>query len=328
MFRNIALTLVTTVLLSAALIAQRAPAAKTAAVTKPAAQIPATAASDSAQLPSEETVSSFMKHMFGWDPNVSFQIVEIKPSKSAGVARVFVILKTPQGQQKGEFYVLPDRKFAILGGDLIPFGADPFAPARAELAARADGPARGPAKAAVTIVEFSDLECPACKAAQPTVDRLIADEPDVRFIFQNFPLDMHPWSHLAAAYADCVARQNNEAFWTFIGSVYRDQDAITALLPSSAANAEDAMKQATPAITKKLQELVAATPADSNKVAACAAAPGTADRIKKSLQLGDDLGVTGTPALFVNGRNIGNVGGIPYETLKLIVDNAKTEGSR
>ncbi len=276
-------------------------------------------------VPSKETVESFMKHMFGWDKNITYEVLEIKPSRSAGVAQVYVILKSSQGQQSGIFYVMPDGKYAILGGDLMPFGADPFAPARKEIAARATGPTKGPANAAVTVVEFSDLECPACKAAQPTVDRLIADEPDVKFVFQNFPLEnLHPWALLAAKYADCVGRQNNDAFWTFVGSVYRDQDAITALLPTNASNVGEAMKQATPAITKKLQDLVAATPANSSKVAACASEPATAERIRSSIALGQDLDVTGTPTLYVNGRRLPNLGGMPYETLKAIVDAAKS----
>lgn len=296
-------------------VAAQTPAGKTTAPTSTAA----------VSQPSKETVDSFMKHMFGWDKNITYEVVEIKPSRSAGVSQVYVVLKSSQGQQTGIFYVMPDGKYAILGGDLMPFGADPFAPARKEIAARATGPTRGPANATVTVVEFSDLECPACKAAQPTIDRLMADEPDVKFIFQNYPLEnLHPWAFLAARYADCVGRQNNDAFWTFVGSVYRDQDAITALLPTNAASVQEAMKQATPAITKKLQELVAATPANSNRVATCANEPATDERIRNSIALGTDLDVTGTPTLYVNGRRLPSLGGMPYETLKAIVDAAKS----
>jgi protein-disulfide isomerase len=294
-----------------------------AAGTKPAAAAPG--AAPSSTLPTKEIVDAFMKHMFGYDPNITYQVLDIHPSRAAGVGEAMVSLKTPQGQQTGIFYIMPGGKFAIIGGEMMPFGADPFAPARAEIAARANGPTRGPANAAVTVVEFSDLECPACKTAQPTVDRLIADEPDVKFIFQNNPLEkLHPWAFLAATYADCVGRQNNDAFWQFVGSAYQNQEAITALLPSNATSGADAMKQASPAVAKKLQELVAATPANSVKVAACAAEPATAERVRKSLALGGDLDVTGTPTVYVNGRRIANVSGIPYETLKAIVDAEKT----
>jgi protein-disulfide isomerase len=306
-------------------VAQGKTPGSNASATKPATAKAEADVATSASLPTKETVESFLKHMFGYDPNITYQVVEIRPSRAPGIGEAFVALKTPQGQQNGIFYIMPGGKFAIIGGELMPFGADPFAPARAEIAARANGPTRGPANSPVTVVEFSDLECPACKAAQPTVDRLIADEPDVKFIFQNFPLEkLHPWSFLAATYADCVGRQNNDAFWQFVGNVYQNQEAITALLPSNATSGEDAMKQAGPAVAKKLQELIAATPANSSKAAACAAEPATAERVRKSIALGNDLDVTGTPTLFVNGRRIANVSGIPYETLKAIVDAEKT----
>lgn len=274
----------------------------------------------------EATVNSFLKHTFGYDSSISWQVLSIGPSAANGVTDVSVLLKNPQGQQAVHLYVMPDGKYAIVG-DMMPFGADPFAAARAEIAARNNGVSRGPANAAVTIVEFSDLQCPSCKAAQPTIDRLLADEPDVRFIFQNYPLEkMHPWAFLGAAYADCIGRQNNAAFWKFIESVYGNQEQITGMLPQNAASAEDAMKQASPAISKKLQELASASGANAGQVATCAADPATTARIRKSLELGSDLGVSGTPTLFVNGRRIQNVNGLPYEVLKSMVDAAKGAG--
>lgn len=272
----------------------------------------------------EAIVDSFLKHTFGYDPSISWQVLSIAPSRADGVTDVSVLLKNPQGQQIVHLYVMPDGKHAIVG-DLMPFGADPFAPARAEIQARANGVSRGPANAPVTIVEFSDLQCPSCKAAQPTIDRLLADEPDVRFIFQNYPLErLHPWAFLGAEYADCVGRQNNAAFWKFIESVYTNQEQITGLLPQNAASAEDTMKQASPAISKKLQELAAASGANAQQVATCAVEPATAARVRKSLQLGTDLDITGTPTLYVNGRRVQNVNGLPYDVLKAMVDAAKT----
>ena len=89
-------------------------------------------------------------------------------------------------------------------GDIIPFGAKPFDPVKKELEKGITGPSRGPKDAPVTIVEFGDLQCPACKAAQPAIEALIAAEPSARFVFQNFPLEMHNWAAKGAAYADCV----------------------------------------------------------------------------------------------------------------------------
>src|SRR5260370_39140813 len=97
-----------------------------------------------------------------------------------------------------------------------PFGTNPFATARAKLQA-ADGPARGAATPVISIVEFSDLECPHCKLAQPILEKLVTDFPQVHYVFQQFPLPatLHPWAMKAAEYTDC-ARTDKAAFWQYL----------------------------------------------------------------------------------------------------------------
>src|SRR5664279_1445905 len=184
-----------------------------AQTTKPAAAASTTA------LPSEVTVDGFLKQMFGWNQDLTWKVAEIKPAEAPGIAEVTAVFNTPQGQQIFRLFVTPDQKFALTG-DIVPFGADPFAAARTDLKA-ANGPVHGASDAAVTIVEFGDLECPACKAAQPNINKLLQDEPKVKLVFQNFPLEsIHKWSMLGAKYLDCVGRENNDAVWKFIGTVY------------------------------------------------------------------------------------------------------------
>ena len=243
-----------------------------------------------------------MKYMFSYDPNVQWKVLAIRPAEAPGVSEVTLGIRSPEGQQMTRFYVMAGGKWAV-AGEMVPFGADPFAPARAELAAKAHGPARGPADAAVNIVEFSDLECPSCKAAQPTIDRLLTDVPNAHFIFQNFPLEtLHPWAFKAATYADCIGRENNEAFWKFISATYDNQEQIT---PENA--------------DEKLESLAEQSGAHGDEAAACAAQPATAERVRQSEALGLALDVNATPTLFVNGRKISDLGGLPYETLKALV---------
>ncbi|HSK45778.1 MAG TPA: thioredoxin domain-containing protein, partial [Candidatus Binatia bacterium] len=127
-------------------------------------------------------------------------------------------------QLKGEFHHLfltADGHFAI-DGDMQPFGPDPYAGIRERLNA-AKGVARGPDKPVVTMVEFSDLQCPHCKDAQPVLEKLAADFPGMRIIFQQYPLaNSHPWAMKAAQYADCAGRQGNDAGWKFIAAVYEN----------------------------------------------------------------------------------------------------------
>ena len=73
-------------------------------------------------------------------------------------------------------------------------------------------PSRGPANAPVTIIEFSDFECPYCRLANGTVEQLLQRYPnDVRLVYAHFPLDMHAWAQPAAVAATCAARQSPDA---------------------------------------------------------------------------------------------------------------------
>ncbi len=259
-------------------------------------------------LPSEETVNAFLHQMFGHDKSITWKIIEIKPAEAEGLAEVSILLSNPQGQQVSTIYVTSDQKHAV-AGEIIPFGVEPFKEDREKLEKGQNGAIKGPAKAPVEIVEFSDLQCPHCKQAQPTVEKLMTDEPNARFVFQPFPIPSHDWAMKAAAYADCVSQSNKAAFWKFIDAVYGAQSDITS------ANAD-----------QKLTELADGAGVKGSEVAACAALPDTRARIEHSIALGKSVGVTGTPTLFIGGRKIANVNGTPYEVLKGIVEFAAGEG--
>jgi protein-disulfide isomerase len=255
-------------------------------------------------LPSEETVNSFLQQTFGYDSAVTWKISSIKPSVAEGLAEVTVVLSSPKGQSATTFYVAPDGKHA-LAGEIMPFGAKPYAPAQEALLKGVNGPAKGPSKAAVTIVEFSDLQCPHCKDAQPVIEKLLAAEPNARFVFQNFPLPMHTWAGKAAAYADCVGRASGGAFWKFVQATFDDQANITE------SNADE-----------KLTAIADHAGVKGADIAACAAKPDTRARVEKSVALGQEVGVTGTPTLYINGRKIGSIVGVPEDVLKGLVEFA------
>jgi protein-disulfide isomerase len=257
-----------------------------------------------ANLPSEETVNAFLQQTFGYDSTVTWKITAIKPSIAEGLAEVNVTLSNAQGQSGTTLYVTPDGKHALTG-EIMPFGAKPYEPAKEALLKGINGPARGPEKSAVTIVEFSDLQCPHCKDAQPVIDKLLAEEPNAKFVFQNYPLPMHNWAAKAAYYADCVGRSSNDAFWKFVQGTFDQQANLTE------SNADE-----------KLTAIADAAGVKGADVAVCAAKPDTKSRVDKSVALGTAVGVTGTPTVYVNGRRIGNVVGVPPEVLKGLVEFA------
>jgi len=256
-------------------------------------------------LPSETTVNIFLKTMFGWNQELSWKVADIKPSEATGISQVTVILSTPKGQQPMRFYITPDQKYAF-AGELMPFGSDPFADARHELK-EANGPEEGPKDATVTIVEFGDLECPACKAAQPNITKLMEEEPKAKLIFENYPLEtLHPWAMTGAKYLNCVVRENGDATaFKFIATVYDHQSEVT--------------KEN---VDQMLKGYVKDAGSNPEEVAACAARPETEKRVHESMALGEKLDVTSTPTFFINGRRIVgfSANSVPYDAVKSMVD--------
>jgi len=283
------------------LIAMVAAQTKTAPSAKPAAKpAEATPAAATNAPPSEETINAFMQQMVGYNQEVTWRVAEVRPTGVGGLSEVLVVITDSKGSSTNKFYVTSDGKHAVTG-DIIPFGAKPFEQDRVKLENGVNGPAKGPAKAPVLIVEFSDMQCPHCKQVAPVVEQLLAQEPNAHFVFQNFPLPNHNWADKAADYVDCVGRASNDAVWKFIQKTFEQQESITE------ANADE-----------KLKAIATESGANADEIAACAAKPDTKARIQGSLALGKSVGVTGTPAIFINGRMLS--GGAPVELLKQIVD--------
>ncbi len=291
-------TLLAVLLLSGIAIAQTKHAAPSKAAAK--ATVTATATAVAAALPTEDTVNSFLFQMFGYDGTITWKVTDIRPSEVPGLAEVSIVITDPQGASENRLLVSADGKHAIQG-DILPFGAKPFEDARGKLEKGVNGPAKGPEKAAVTIVEFTDMQCPHCAKAASAIDQLLAQEPEAHFVFQNFPLPMHNWAEKAAEYVDCVGRASNDAVWKFIQKTFEEQANITE------ANADE-----------KLKAIATATGENADEIAACAAKPDTKARIEASVALGRSVGVNATPTLFINGRSV--PGGAPVDLLKKIVD--------
>jgi protein-disulfide isomerase len=151
--------------------------------------------------------------------------------------------------------------------------------------------ALGPEEAPVTVVEFSDFECPYCRRGAEAVREVHAKHPDdVRLVFKNFPIDtachdallqqLHPFACRAAFLARCAGASRPERFW----------------------QAHDALFAA-PELS---EEVLAGIPLElsipQKELARCMASPEVVSKVKEDISLGRSLGVTGTPTFFVNGR--------------------------
>ena len=267
-----------------------------------------------AATPTSEVVNGFLQANWGYDADRRWQVQAILKTPADGVSKVIVLIGDKTGRQKPQvlsFFVLPDGKHIVSGDDIIAFGANPFANARQQLQERANGPYRGAATKDLELVEFADFQCPHCKEAQANIDKLVADYPKARIVFQNFPIPgLHPQAMNAAEYGVCVTKLGgSSAFFQFASAVFDGQDGL--------ASADGATLTLNSAATK--------AGLDPAKVAACAATPEVKADVDASVKLGRDLGVAEVPTLMVNGHAVNATA--PYDVLKKVIDfQAKTDG--
>lgn len=162
----------------------------------------------------------------------------------------------------------------------------------------AGAPVRGAANAPVTIVEFSDFHCPYCRRAQPTLDQLRVKYGDkIKIVYRDFPIDsLHPQARLVSEAARCANEQGR--FWEFHDRVY--------VGPT----------EGSPATLKKLAEEAGL---DSAAFEACTASRKYQAAVQTDVQEGASLGITGTPAFFINGRFLS--GAQPLEAFARIIDD-------
>ena len=158
-------------------------------------------------------------------------------------------------------------------------------------------PVRGSAAAPVTIVEFSDFECPFCGSLFPTLKEIEKNYAEkVRVVYRQFPLDIHPHAQKAAEASLCANEQQH--FWEFHDLMFGNQKDLTV----------DSLK-------KKAADLKL----DTQAFDACIDSGKHAEAIRKDIVEGSRAGVTGTPAMFINGRLLG--GARPYSDIAEIIDD-------
>jgi protein-disulfide isomerase len=260
-----------------------------------------------ATFPSKDLINAFLQASWGYDETRFWQVQAILKTEVDTISKVKVLVGDKTGKQKPallQFLALSDGKHIIADNEIIPFGEHPFAENRAVLLQRADGPYRGSALKDLELVEFADFQCPHCKEAQATMEKLAVDYPKARIVFQNYPLPQHPAARTAAAYGACVAKLGgNDAFFGFAATVFDGQDGLAT--PDGA--------------TLTLNSAVTKAGLDPAKVSACAATQAINEGIDASIKLAQDLTINQTPMLLVNGRLV-PIGGTPYETVKRMVD--------
>jgi len=214
--------------------------------------------------------------------------------------------------------------FGTSGSSTVEVAANPTAAPTAEPKVVdvpvADAPTKGPANAKVTIVEFSDFECPYCQRfVQQTMPSILQNYGDkVLFAFRSFPLtSIHPYSEKAAEASECANDQG--AFWQYHDLLFQNQTTLAGYVTADATGG-------VATVITNLKQYAASLNLDTATFNDCldsskdkAKVDADAAALTKATQ---DAGITqyGTPTFFINGKYLG--GAYPYDTFKQMIDDA------
>ena len=220
-----------------------------------------------------------------------------KGSKEGTIA----IGEGPQAKTVG-FVASSDLKWVVFG-DLVDTSVDPAKLVMAKIDTKNE-PFEGAKDAKVTIVKYSDFQCPFCKRGYETIENQVLKqyEGKVKYYFKHYPLNFHPWAEPSAIAAECAKEQKADAYWKLYKAYFENQQAVN---PTN--------------VKEKGVEFLKDSGIDMAKWNDCYDNKKTLPKVKAQMAEGAALGVTGTPAFFVNGRML--VGAQPFEKFKDIIDD-------
>src|SRR5437870_9650021 len=249
---------------------------------------------------SQRVVDYFQKTVT--TPGLSFKVTKVEDSDIPGWRKGNLEVSLGQQTQNVAFYVSRDGRY-LFRGDAVDLTIDPLKQVRDKI--KLDGePSRGPTDAKVTIVEYSDFQCPFCSRVYTTVETQVLKEygDKVRFIFKNYPFtSIHPWAEDAAVASECGFQQGNDQFWTMYNGLFSKQGEI---------NKDN--------LAAKAAEIAEAGGLDVAKFKECLEGKKSLDAVKADESEATALGVNSTPTFFVNGRRLS--GAQTYEGCKQLID--------
>lgn len=227
---------------------------------------------------------AFIRNLFTWGPEYKLKLGPLTPSPAPEFYSLPIEITFKGQSESATFYVSKDGK-TFIRGEMFDMAADPFAANRAKL--NIDGnPSKGPASARVTIVEFSDFECPHCREIHNVLQSVEAHYPQIRLVYKDFPItQLHPWAETAAIGARCTFQQSPGSFWKIHDLIFDHQDTI------SASNIYD-----------QLVGFAGQIGLETDSFKACLSSPEAKRAVEANHAEGIALNVNSTPTLFINGR--------------------------
>jgi len=149
----------------------------------------------------------------------------------------------------------------------------------------------------MTLVEYSDFECPFCERHYPTLTKILDNyKGKVRLVYKHFPLSFHPNAQKAAEASECADEQGK--FWEYHDTLFENQPGGYSIT--------------------KFKQWAGDLGLDVNQFSSCLDSGKYASKVQTDEADGQSRGVQGTPATFVNGRMIS--GAVPFESFKTVID--------
>jgi protein-disulfide isomerase len=264
----------------------------------------------------DRRIEVLVRSQFGLPPNYDLRIGPRSPSKFTGYETLPITIKHGSKSQVIDFLISTDNA-TLVHLDTFDLTKDP-----ADAIPIAGRPIRGNPAAKVTVVNFDDLECSYCAMMhQELFPATLAHYKDlVRFVYKDDPIpELHPWAMHAAVNANCLAAQSGEVYWTYVDYLHAHGQEITGqdrdVAKSLAALDRIARQEAT------LGKL------DETRLDACIAKQDET-LMRASDKLAADLGIEGTPQIYVNGERVGG-GVVPQDQLWMVIDRAlRAEGEQ
>jgi protein-disulfide isomerase len=243
--------------------------------------------------PIQKSIEAYLRNLYAFGPDVLLVVGPPKETAVAGLLETNIDLTIGDNKEAVKFYVSKDGKF-LFRGELSDMTKDPLAENRVQIQMN-DAPSLGDANAAVTLVEYSDFECPVCRNLHDVLRGMLPNYAGkVRLVFKDFPIEqLHPWARTAAIAGRCAYQQDPKAFWKMYDFIYDNQEII------SAANA-----------WTKMMDYAGQSGLDAEAFKSCMASPEAGAAVNASRANGQQLDVNSTPTIFVNGRRI--VGADPH----------------
>ena len=256
----------------------------------------ATASADSDQL------IKYSRKKNNLPPAQKVALTGVKDSTIKGAKEGTLEIGEGPAAQKVGVIMSPDGRYAVFG-QVEDVTVDPSKAIMEKILLKGE-PSKGGANAKVTIVEYSDFQCPFCSKGYATMENQVLKEygDKVKFYYKHYPLPFHPWAEKGAVAAECAKEQKPEAFWKLYSSFFENQAQIT----------PDTVKD-------KATGFLQGTGIDMAKWTDCFDNSKSLPKVKAQMAEGQSVGVRGTPGFIINGRLVS--GAQPFENFKNVIDD-------